>query len=365
MIVNKNVIFILCLLFCSKALSYGGLVRSLLESIQTGSQKVHKLFGSAKPSDEVIDGEFNRMLDEILEMKGVSRRDLSERELHELRSTVTDPLKLIYNEEYAMLQRYSSRFSVPPEIYMFETFHPYGIIITEEVRDLFRTFLQRRLDITDQRQMKRLRKSVNKIAREHNLPPYEVLYLLCRHNSFKDSDFIWFEDLYLVIMKGKSARKIADQKKKALQNMAHSCFFRIEYSDSGGWMPVRVTFNKDMFFTYWEGQAFRDYIIDFNFMNRYHLVDTHLLLSWANELKRKTGRFGQLPAFIRFSFEDVLVDYDDVWIAMSEHPFLKTVFRATKEDDDFAKEVERILRSIVLKRDEPSLWDRVHNPSGL
>ena len=360
MIINKNVIFILCLLFCSKALSYGGL-RSLVESIQTGSQKVHEFFWkNTTRSDEVIDEEFYRTLDEVLEMKEMSRGDLLKVTLDELRGAATDPLKLIYSDRYVHPNRYPHFFDsdFSGNTFDIDNHHVFPLVDPKD-KDLFRTFLQRQLDINDKQQMKHLRRLVNKIAKEHNLSPYKILYLLCRHNDFKNSDFIWFEDLYLVVMRGKSAKKIADQKKKALQNMAQSCF----NTDSDGYRPVVVEFDKDRFFSYWEGQAFRDYIIDFNFINRYHLVDTDILLSWVDELKRKTGSLGQLPDFIRFSFEDAPVDYDDIGRAMNENPFLRTVFKAINEDSNFARKVERILKS-VPEEGEPSLWDSVHGPSG-
>ncbi len=362
MIINKNVIFILCLLFCSKALSYGGLVRNLVESIQTGSQRIHNFFGrSAEHSDEVIDEEFYRTLDEILEMKGMNREDIHKFALDELRGAATDPLKLLYSDRYVHPNRYPQFFDRDFSNRTFDIENHHMFALYPENRDLFRAFLQRRLDINNEQQMKRLRRLVNKIAKKHNLSPYRVLYLLCRHDGFKNSDFIWFEDLYSIVMRGKSAKKSDDQKKKALQNMAQSCF-KTEHSDN--YRPVVVEFDKDMFFSYWKGQAFRDYIIDFNFISRYHLVDTDLLLNWADELKRKTGSLGQLPDFIRFSFEDAPVDYGDIGKAMSENPFLRTVLKATNEDSNFAREVEHILRSIVPKEGEPSLWNSIH-PLGL
>ncbi len=132
---------------------------------------------AARSSNEGIDLEFNRTLDEILEMKGMDREALPGHILSQLREATRDPMKLIVPEKPGG--------------------HPLHYFQDHEHSDVFRAFFQKRLDVNNRDHMEGLMTSVHDMAEETGARVDDILSTLYEYDNFAlIPDQVWIENLY-------------------------------------------------------------------------------------------------------------------------------------------------------------------------
>ena len=322
-----SIIFTFCLLFSLNVFG-GAATRVLTERIQ------HLFVKGAKSSNERIKREFDRTLDKILETIEISRKDIPEHILDRLRNATLDPLRLI---DIDSPYRY--------RIDNFSIFFRPGY--DKDLANVYRAFLQKRINIDDKVQMARLAVIVDGFvdmfdihAHVETLSRRDVLANLFTHrgvvglSGMPTPEFeTWLAKLYEALYK-----------KETFQEAAEGIF--------------KNGFDKEAFFTLWEDQAFRDFIVESRFITKAHLTGhTELLIRWADELKKRpeySDYMDQLSSFIRSSFKEAHNTYDDVTEVLSEDEFWTTVLQATREDRHFASRVASIVDEIyrgVLRED--------------
>jgi len=322
---NKHsiAIFTVCCLFSLNVLAHGrGLVGGL---IRLGEESLGKPRGVPKvitSSMKTTDGHFDRTLDEILEIKELRRGDIPEQVINQLRNATEDPLKLIDGSLDVDVDRFfSPRLPGDPNF--------------DEHIDLYRAFLQKRLDPGNTKQMERLKNLVDELwirrmpeSDDLNTPRYSVLYALTKHSGINPDEFdVWYANLRIALYK----------REEFFKEIAEKAF--------------KEGFDEDTFYHYWEDEAFRKFIVDSHFMTKTHLTgNPKLLVRWAEELEHEQG-MEQFSVLIRSLFEGT-DNPDEVTRVTNNDPFFRTVTRAFREDNNFLRRTQPLLReNIPLSRE--------------
>ena len=278
------------------------------------------------PSIKTVNEHFNQTLDEVLEIKGLSREDIPESVIKHLRDATEDPLKLIDGSlDFDVSRFFGTRFPGDPDF--------------DEYTDIYRAFFQKRLDFNNTKQMNRFATLVEELwlrrfpdADDVNTPRYSVLYALTRHSGFEHSEFdAWYGDLHTALY----------NRKKFFKEIAENTF--------------KEGFDETTFLHHWQDEAFRKFIVDSRFMTKARLTDRpFLLIRWTIELKEHPEGLEQLSALIRSAFKESAHfertyhgnNSIKVTIRMDNNDFWNTVLEATHEDRRFKKQVQLILREI-------------------
>ncbi len=281
-----------------------------------------------------IDEQFNRTLGEILEIKKI---EVPEAMLDELRAATTDPLRLFDPDNPSPVANAVNfnRTGLHDSIYsQFPQFPLPGRVIEDTLayRDIYRAFFQKRLDPNNSQQMYRLKNLLERLAKELETDPYEVLRFLCKHDGFKKSAYEhWASKFIETLYEDEFFKKLADY-----------CF--------------KDGFDSKTFFALWEDKSFRQFIIDSKFMTKAHLTgNVDLLIEWKREIPHYLfiGADDQLDVFIRSSLHEASLK-TDVNKALSNDPFWKTLVRAAREKSLFSWDFERRLQRITpVKQDQP------------
>ncbi len=187
MILNNKKFYLmlaLCLLFSFKTFAIGGVVDKIQELIKR----------AAKASNPMIDKKFNEIMDEVLEITKMSRADIPEHILNNLRNTTRDPLRLID----------------PDSPYRIDTAMFFRPGYDDKITHLHGAFLQKSIDPQNRAQMDRLAVIVdgfvgrlNSRAQLMTLSRKDILSGLFIHRGITTvsgsptPEFqIWLDDLY-------------------------------------------------------------------------------------------------------------------------------------------------------------------------
>ena len=278
----------------------------------------------------VIDEQFNQTLDEILEMKGITREDIPQEILDHLRSFTLNPLKLFDPDNVLSHSIKYPRiiYGTVGKIKVSITFSTH-FISNGDYNDIYRAFFQKRLDPENSTQMYHLGKLIDKLKDEIDLSREEVLGFLFKHEGFTEDAYkIWSENIF---------EKIYG--KEVLKSLADDCF--------------REGFDREIFFTLWKDGYFREFIINSKFMTKAHLTDRpDLLVAWSKKLNPETYG-GQLSDLIISTF-DKASGSPRPKQALAEDPFWKTVLKAIRDNEGFRFRVEGIVEEITpVKQDKP------------
>ena len=111
---------------------------------------------------------------------------------------------------------------------------------------------------------------------------------------------------------------------------------------------------KKTFFTLWEDESFRKFIVNSKFMTKTHLTgNANLLVKWtmAQQLGFLTN--DQLHILIKSSLHEASLA-SDAEKALSEDLFWQTLLKAASENSRFADIFEHRLQKITpVKQDQP------------
>ena len=309
-----------------------------------------------------IDEQFDRTLDEILETRNgmerfpIDKEHLPKDMLNELRAATTDPLRLFdlddpqamanaVNFNSAALDQSLRLLASLSELDGIEDALGYADIYRlsqdprltstsqiSDYRDIYRAFFQKRLDPEDSQQMYRLRKLLDRLSEVHEIDISDVLRFLFKHEGLD-------EDAYKNWSEGLAGTLYRDDFYKS---MADDCF--------------KDGFDEKTFFTLWEDESFRQFIVDSRFMTKDHLAgNTYLLIQWKQaQLKFTNLMDDQLNVLIRSSLNEASLA-SDVEKALLKDPFWQTLIKAGKENLDFSEDFERRLQRITpVEQDQPS-----------
>ena len=326
---NKNFIFIFCLFLSIETLGSPG--KTLKTAAEELAGKIEYLFKKgAKASNKKIKREFDRTLDEVLETMEISREDIPEHVLNQLRNVTLDPLRLIDIDSPYRIDNLSIFFRPGHD---------------ENLANVYRAFLQKRIDLNNREQMDRLAVLVDRFVDMFDTPVHaqtlsrrDVLIDLFIHKGVIEHSGVlsgmltpefdaWLVKLYRTLYKNETFQEVAKN----------------SFKDS---------FDGETFFNLWKDQSFRDFIVESRFMTKEHLTgNPELLIRWTDELEKHPDGLRQLHAFIESSFREAYNTYD-VDQVPSKDSFWTTVLKAIREDSDFAFEVKRILRDITPVRED-------------
>lgn len=316
MILKKNFIltFILCSLFSFNTFGVGGVLDDISELFLRG----------AKSSNETIQREFDRTLDEVLEITEMNRADIPEYILDNLRNVTGHPVRLIDPDSPYRIN--TSMFFRPGH--------------DKRITNLYRAFLQKSVNPENREQMNHLASIVdiffdtlNSPAQVETLSRKDILFDLFIHRGvitpagFPTPEFqVWIDELHKTLYQKETFEEAA---KKAFE---------------------KGQFDRKAFFEIWKDEAFRNFIVESRFMTKTHLTgNTDLLIRWSDELE-KQGDLRQLSVLIEDSYRkahdvynvDEVIKRDDFW---------NTVLKASREDANFDNRVKRILQDIISGRE--------------
>ena len=292
----------------------------------------------------IIDEQFDQTLDEILEIKGITREDIPREVLDHLRSFTFNPLKLFDPDNVLSHSMDYHRFiyGTVGEIEVSTIFSAHFII--GDYNDIYRAFFQKRLNPKNKQQMYQFRQLIDKLRDQNaslmrmavgetesvtGLSREDILDFLCKHEGFTESAYkAWSENIF---------EKLYG--KEVFKSLADDCF--------------REGFDRETFFTLWEDKAFRKFIVKSKFMTKTHLTDRpDLLVAWSKELPDESYG-GQFSDLIRSTFDEASGSPNPKQ-ALAKDPFWKTVTRATRDDDIVRMKVKHILERITpVELDKP------------
>ncbi len=335
------------------------------------SKKTDDFFtAAARSSNEGIDLEFNRTLDEILEMKGMDREALPGHILSQLREATRDPMKLIVPEKPGG--------------------HPLHYFQDHEHSDVFRAFFQKRLDVNNGDHMEGLMTSVHDMAEETGARVDDILSTLYEYDNFAlIPDQVWIENLYASVystaMRGVYVNDISPGGKEpfhafvrrfeeAMESGSADSYiinphFRLPDAkvDENGYRKMvfeYVAANPERFVgrmaddpqikeavsRFWDEDVtmvFRKPVINsIGKDNRHLLSDWEFFLKFWEQAKVLEGGRARLRGLVKASFKNADNAYD-VELAKHGDVFWNTTNRASGESAYFFQELDSMLRSIA------------------
>ena len=307
------------------------------EKIDTPDKVQGLVIRGAKHSNEMIDREFNRIMDEVLEITEMTREDIPEHILDNLRNVTRDPLKLIE----------------PDSPYRVDTAMFFRPGHDEKIVHLHRAFLQK----TTSREMESLTLVINSIFGPNNRQTERLALVVDRFfetlNSPVQAEFLSRKDILFHLFVHRGVTTISGSPSPeflAWIDDIYESIYRKQLNEEAAKKAFEGGhFDGKAFFAHWENQDFRAFVIQSGFMTRERLAgNTELLLRWSEGLKgySPNGPGRQLATLIETSFREISSAYN-VEEAFRRDAFWQTVMEACNGSGDFALKVGRIIKRIT------------------